>query len=116
MNSVDELDTSISLPTNGMLCDVMMCLRCGSRRQITNTPFVSISLPIASTSFTILIITETPWWRMDPTCRKNYYALFKSFNLYHECNLPVNSTLVDCLREFTSPDDIEGVSCKGYFI
>lgn len=116
MNSVDELDTSISLPTNGMLCDVMMCLRCGSRRQITNTPFVSISLPIASTSFIILIITETPWWRIDPTCRKNYYALFKSFNLYHECNLPVNSTLVDCLREFTSPDDIEGVSCKGYFI
>ena len=31
-----------------MLCDVMMCSRCGSRRQITNTKFFSLTLPISS--------------------------------------------------------------------
>ena len=56
---------------------------------------------------------ETPWWRLDPTCRKNYYSLFKTFNLYSDCSLPVNTTLLDCLREFTAADEIEGVNCKG---
>lgn len=97
-----------------MLCDVMMCSRCGSRRQITNTKFFSLTLPISSTSSFPSIIIETPWWRLDPTCRKNYYSLFKTFNLYSECSFPVNTTLVDCLREFTAADEIEGVSCKGF--
>lgn len=34
-----------------MLCDVMMCSRCGSRRQITNTKFFSLTLPISSTFY-----------------------------------------------------------------
>ena len=47
-NTKDHL---ITLPTNGMLCDVMMCSRCGSRRQITNTKFFSLTLPISSFNF-----------------------------------------------------------------
>ena len=38
----------IALPTNGLLSDVMVCSRCGSRRQIRNTPFSALILPITS--------------------------------------------------------------------
>lgn len=38
----------IALPTNGLLSDVMVCSRCGCRRQIRNTPFSALILPITS--------------------------------------------------------------------
>ena len=38
----------ITLPTNGLLSDVMVCSRCGCRRQIRNTPFSALILPITS--------------------------------------------------------------------
>lgn len=39
--------TPISIPLEGLLSNVMICSRCGSRRQIRNVPFFSLSIPIA---------------------------------------------------------------------
>ena len=39
--------TPISIPIEGLLSNVMICSRCGSRRQIRNVPFFSLSIPIA---------------------------------------------------------------------
>ena len=43
----------IALPTNGLLSDVMVCSRCGSRRQIRNTPFSAVTLPVTSRFFVL---------------------------------------------------------------
>ena len=42
--------TPISIPIEGLLSNVMICSRCGSRRQIRNVPFFSLSIPIARSS------------------------------------------------------------------
>lgn len=44
----------IALPTNGLLSDVMVCSRCGSRRQIRNTPFSALTLPVTCYSHSSL--------------------------------------------------------------
>lgn len=94
----------ISIPTSGLLSSLIICSRCGSRRQINSTPFFSLSIPIV----------DTPWWRVDPACRQCYKNLFKQFDIAASCSNPVHPTLLDCLREFTAYDEVEGVACKGY--
>ena len=88
----------------GLLSSLIICSRCGCRRQISNTPFFSLSLPIV----------DTPWWRIDTKCRQQYKALFKQFHLSYVCNNTVNPTLFDCLRAFTLYDEVDDVTCTGY--
>ena len=56
---------------------------------------------------------DTPWWRLDPSCRQSYKALFHQFNMAYACDNPVHSTLLDCLRDFTAATELEGVRCEG---
>lgn len=88
---------------SGLLSSLIICSRCGCRRQINNTPFFSISLPIV----------DTPWWRVDADCRHQYKFLFKQFRISYLCNNTVNPTLFDCLREFTAYDEVDEVTCTG---
>lgn len=50
---------------------------------------------------------------MDPYYRQCYKSLFRLFNLSYTCENPLHTTLFDCLRHFTSPTEIDGVSCEG---
>lgn len=94
----------ITIPECGLLSNLIICTRCGSRRQIRNTPFFSLSIPIVN----------TPWWRMDASCRHSFKSLFQLFDIQYSCDNPVHPTLLDCLREFTASDEVDGVSCQGF--
>lgn len=94
----------ITIPECGLLSNLIICTRCGSRRQIRNTPFFSLSIPIVN----------TPWWRMDASCRQTFKSLFRLFDIQYSCDNPVHPTLLDCLREFTASDEVDGVSCQGF--
>ena len=50
---------------------------------------------------------------MDPYYRQCYKSLFRQFGISYTCENPLHATLFDCLRHFTSPTEIEGVSCEG---
>ena len=106
--------TPISLPTEGLLSNVMICSRCGCRRQIRNVPFFSLSIPIVRPLLLPLSLLEPPSWRLDPSLRRLaklfYLQLADSFGLSN----PLHPTLLDCLRRYTAPDEVDDVRCEGY--
>ena len=58
LSKKSALYTPISIPIEGLLSNVMICSRCGSRRQIRNVPFFSLSIPIARFPFSLLSLSR----------------------------------------------------------
>ena len=106
--------TPISIPIEGLLSNVMICSRCGSRRQIRNVPFFSLSIPIArSPLFPPFLSLETPPWRLDPSSRHQCKLFYRLLTDTQDFVSPVHPTLLDCLRQYTAPDDVDDVQCEG---
>ena len=51
---------------------------------------------------------------MDASCRQTFKSVFRLFDMQSSCDNPIHPTLLDCLREFTASDEVEGVSCQGF--
>ena len=56
---------------------------------------------------------ETPLWRLDPSCRRRGQFFYRALTDQADFASPLHPTLLDCLRKYTAPDEVDGVRCEG---
>ena len=80
----------ISIPTEGLVSNVMICSRCGCRRQIQNFPFFSLSIPIARKLIVLLLsrnaMVET--WSLLSSCCEVFVPPFPDLLVFLKHDQP----------------------------